>query len=173
MGSEQTKGEQSVNFKLVLKAYSTLRQLSDDESALLATLRDMNDSEREALVVAMQPERTTGKKKAAKKTGGKSPRASAMAATLGKNLAQQRAATTETEDGLRCSHPIGDGVPCDAGEHSPIHDKGLGYLNYHPFVSSSTARPAAGKSSTSDDGASSETDSGDASVAVGAGSGGN
>jgi hypothetical protein len=159
-----------MNFKLVLKAYSTLRQLTDDESALLATLRGMSEPEREALVVAMQPERTTaGRKKATKKTGGKSPRASAMAATLGKNLAQQRAAMTETEDGPRCSHPMGDGVPCDTGEHSPIHDKGLGYLNYHPFVSSSTVRSAAGKSSTSDDGASSGTDSGDASVAVGAG----
>lgn len=163
-----------MNIRNVLRVYSLLRQFSDDESALLATLRDMNDSEREALVVAMQPERTTaGRKKATKKTGGKSPRASAMAATLGKNLAQQRAATTETEDGLRCSHPMGDGVPCDAGEHSPIHDKGLGYLNYHPFVSSSTARPAAGKSSTSGPEASFGTGSDDASNAAGAGSGGN
>ena len=159
-----------MNFRQVLRAYSLLRQLSDDESALLATLRGMSEPEREALVVAMQPERTTaGKKKATKKTGGKSPRASAMAATLGKNLAQQRAATTETKDGPRCSHPMGDGVPCDAGEHSPIHDKGLGYLNYHPFVSSSSARNAAGKSSTNDDEASSEIDSEDVSVAVGAG----
>jgi hypothetical protein len=153
-----------MNLRNVLRAFTLLRQLTDDESALLATLRGMSEPEREALVVAMQPERTTaGKKKATKKTGSKSPRASAMAATLGKNLAQQRAVSAATCDRVFA------GARCGLPESDPLHEKGAAYLDAHPFVSSSTVRPAAEKSSTSDDGASSGTDSDDASVAVGAG----
>jgi hypothetical protein len=137
MGSEQTKGEQSVNFKLVLKAYSTLRQLTDDESALLATLRGMSEPEREALVVAMQPERTTGKKKATKKTGGKSPRASAMAATLGKNLAVQR-------QDVKCGHVFDNSETCFARPGNAIHDPQGGYSSYHEFVAPSAQAASAG-----------------------------
>lgn len=47
-----------MNLKNVLKTYSLLRQLSDDETALLNTLREMNDAERELLVESLQPEKS-------------------------------------------------------------------------------------------------------------------
>ena len=102
-----------MNLRNVLRTYSLLRQLSDDESALLATLRAMSDSERELLVESLQPDKGAGKKKAAaKKSAGKSPRASNMAATLGKNLAQQRkpmCATCGSTDPNDGDHGTGEG----------------------------------------------------------------
>jgi hypothetical protein len=52
-----------MNLHNVLKVYRLLRQFSDDESALLATLRGLNDSERELLADELQPERVAAKKK--------------------------------------------------------------------------------------------------------------
>lgn len=46
-----------MNLKLVLRTYSALRQLTDDESALLNTLRSLNDGERELLVESLSPGR--------------------------------------------------------------------------------------------------------------------
>lgn len=50
-----------MNLKNVLKTYGLLRQLSDDETALLNTLRAMNDSERELLVESLSPEKPAKK----------------------------------------------------------------------------------------------------------------
>lgn len=50
-----------MNLRNVLRAYSHLRQLTDDESALLETLRAMNDSERELLVESLQDKPVTKK----------------------------------------------------------------------------------------------------------------
>jgi hypothetical protein len=189
-----------MNLKAVLRTYSLLRQLTDDETALLQTLRGMSDTERELRVESLQPEKTAAAKKRRNPTQpdkcgtcgrpkdvhgagginsheflpltskGKSSRASNMAATISRNLQAQRPSLNQ------CAHvgESGNGpVVCGEPERSPVHDPAMGYAGYHPFVSSSTARPAAGKSSTSDGVASSEIDSDDASVAVGAGSGGN
>ena len=57
MGNELTK-------RTVLKVYSLQRQFSGDESALLATLRGMSDTERELLVESLQPEKPIVKKRA-------------------------------------------------------------------------------------------------------------
>jgi hypothetical protein len=46
-----------MNIKLVLATYSKLRQLTDDETALLETLRGLSDSEHEAVVQALAPQR--------------------------------------------------------------------------------------------------------------------
>jgi hypothetical protein len=51
-----------VNFKLVLKAYSILRQLADDESALLDTLRTLTDTDRDLLVESLGPVKSATKK---------------------------------------------------------------------------------------------------------------
>lgn len=164
-----------MNLKTVLRTYGLLRQLTDDESALLATLRGMNDGERELLVESLQPEKVAAKKKlgevltrkiekcdacnytrravvhkdvnhvdgyhefqppksSSAKGEKKSARAVEMAATLKGRREEQRRVT---EDGPRCTYAMGDGVPCDDGEHSPTHDKSLGYLNYHEFVTKS------------------------------------
>jgi len=50
-----------LNLRNVLRTYSLLRQLSDDESALLATLRGLNDGERDLLVESLRPTKGTGK----------------------------------------------------------------------------------------------------------------
>lgn len=53
-----------MNLRNVLKTYSLLRTLNDDETALLNTLRGMNEGERELLIEGLSPE-----KKLSKKTG--------------------------------------------------------------------------------------------------------
>jgi hypothetical protein len=80
-----------LNLRNVLRTYSLLRQLSDDESALLETLRAMNDAERELLVQSLQPEKVTTKK--AGKKPSKSQRASGMAAAIRKSLESQKRVT--------------------------------------------------------------------------------
>lgn len=145
-----------MNLRNVLRTYALLRQLTDDESALLATLRGMNESERESLVLAMQPEKPAIKKRKPRTGGGKSQRASNMAATLGKSLEAQR----QVEKPLLCNI---------CGNEEDFQDHKQPSPNYHPFVSSSSARPAGEKSSTNGDEASSEIDSENASVAAGVG----
>ena len=51
-----------MNLRNVLKTYSLLRSLTDDESALLATLRAMTDTERELLVESLAPAKPAAKK---------------------------------------------------------------------------------------------------------------
>lgn len=67
-----------MNFKQVLKAYTVLRSLTDDETALLDTLRGLSEGEREQLVESLAPVKTAAKK-AGKKSASKSPRASSLA----------------------------------------------------------------------------------------------
>jgi len=143
-----------LNFKSVLRAYSLLRQLSDDESALLATLRAMSDDERELMAAELQPERKVSKAvpgrrvvehcikdvngnpcnisrrgaihkdtafpgyhefqppKLVEKAAKKSARATGLAATLNKNLAQQRkpmCATCGSTDPNDGDHGTGEG----------------------------------------------------------------
>lgn len=56
-----------MNIRTVLRTYSLLRQLTDDETALLETLRSLTDSDREQLVESLAPAKTT-KKAAVTKT---------------------------------------------------------------------------------------------------------
>jgi hypothetical protein len=69
-----------------------LRQLSDNETALLETLRGLNVSEREQVVESLAPIKAAKKPR---KPRGKSARASSMAETLNKNLQQQRRETVD------------------------------------------------------------------------------
>lgn len=132
-----------MNIRQVLKAFTALRQLTDDESALLETLRGMSETERESLVVALSPEKTATKRASRKSSRGasKSARASGMAAAIKNNL-QRREPTVggfaDDADMLHCSD-------CGAGSDDNVHHK-RSDENYHPFVS--TAQPARGKSST-------------------------
>lgn len=119
-----------MNIKLVLSTYSKLRQLTDDETALLETLRRLNDSEREALVTTMQPQKPTTKK--AGKKASKSTRATGMQAQLNKNMAQQR----QAKDDGACTYVLENGSVCNTGDSNPIHDKSFGYTGYHPFTGS-------------------------------------
>lgn len=132
-----------MNIKSVLRTYSLLRQLSDDETALLETLRAMNDSEREALVETLspQPVKKAGKKSASKK----SSRASGMAQAIKESLDRGRAAIKPDDDDSdgRCSQ-------CDMTADMPIHDPNGGYISHHPF---SPTAPTASDSSSANGGA--------------------
>lgn len=137
-----------MNIRTVLKTYSLLRQLTDDETALLNTLRNLNDSEREQLVESLVPTKGTGKG-AKKKRSPKSPRAT--------SLQQQIQATKRP---ALCTYIMtinGNSEPCQGTENDAVHDKDAGYAGYHPFVSSSSARNAVAQSSTNEDEVSSET----------------
>jgi hypothetical protein len=98
------------------------------------------------------------------KIENKSARAVDMQTTLSKSLAQQLQATE-----VKCAY-VNGGKTCLGAEGDGIHDKSLGYLGHHPFVSSSSARPAAERSSTNGPDQSSEIASENVSVAAGAGS---
>lgn len=68
-----------MNLRNVLRTYALLRQLSDDESALLDTLRSLSESERDQLVETLSPVKVA--KKATKKSS-KSRRAESLAEKL-------------------------------------------------------------------------------------------
>lgn len=126
-----------MNWKLVLRIYGNLRQLTDDESALLSTLRAMNDTERELLVESLQPQKPAGKR-AAKKSAGKSRKAASLGEAVKGNL-QRREPTVggfaDDVDHLRCTsrYDNAKGI-CNEAEDNPIHDPALGYGGYHEFV---------------------------------------
>lgn len=125
-----------MNIKSVLRVYSQLRNLTDDETALLETLRAFTDAEREAFVEALQPQKTV--KKASKKSASKSSRASGIAATIRGNLDQRRAASEPTNDpsltGPTCARE-----GCDWKAEDLIHDPKGGYAGYHEFQPATSA----------------------------------
>lgn len=151
-----------MNLRNVLSAYSKLRQLTDDESALLETLRGLNDAERELLVESLSPASKGAKKpgkKGSSKPASKSSRASGMAAAIAKSLSHGK--------------PTGEGPICKICSHAEDYeDHSQPSPHYHPFEpSGSTAQPARGRSSTNGGAGSGtqniETERGVAGVAVG------
>lgn len=116
-----------MNLKNVLRTYSLLRQLGDDETALLNTLRALNDAERELLVESLSPS-SKGTKKAGKKAG-KGASKSARATSL-----QQQIQATKRPALCTCIMTInGNSEPCQGTENDAVHDKDAGYAGYHEF----------------------------------------
>lgn len=114
------------NFRNVLKAYTLLRSLNDDETALLETLRGLSDTERELTVAALSP--ATSKKstkKAATKTASKSRRAASLGAAIGSR-------SNHTPNVL-CGFQYHDESFCDQPQSNLVHDKTAGYAGYHEF----------------------------------------
>lgn len=129
-----------MNLRNVLRAYSNLRQLTDDETALLETLCGMNDSERELLVESLSPQ---PQKKSSKKAAGKSKRATGMQAQLNTRLA---ARDRQPDDDDRCAVLRGDlgGTVCGLlPDHNVHHLESV--RGYHPFVATA---PTAGSPSS-------------------------
>jgi hypothetical protein len=153
-----------------------LRVLTDDETALLETLRGLSDSEHEAMVQALAPqtERCTHTYANGLACNGakrnivhhnanhidyheftakvrKSARASGMAAQLNKSLKAQRQVTggfADDTDAQRCTTTRDDGKPCGLlPDHNVHHLESA--VGYHPFDSSSSVQPVAGTSSPS------------------------
>lgn len=119
------------NFRNVLKAYTLLRSLNDDETALLETLRGLSDTERELTVAALSPQTKKPTKKAATKTASKSRRA----ASLGTQLQQVRHAPDAV-----CAFVYNDGKACGEGWPNAIHDKQAGYAGYHEYVPAASTK---------------------------------
>lgn len=119
-----------MNIRNVLTVYTKLRNFTDDESALLETLRAMNDSERELLVETLSPQKSSSKKPSSKSAarGAKSKRASSLRQQISTK------ATTATSNDGPCGYSFSDGTECQAPPSDPIHDETFGYAGYHPFV---------------------------------------
>lgn len=174
-----------MNIRNVLKTYSLLRTLSDDETALLNTLRSMNENERELLVgsLAPTPQKKTAKKatKKANKGASKSAHASSLQAQIQGRVAKGKADESDDDnrfDGASAQAARGEFLQssgcgkCGQPEDYPIHDPNGGYVTHHPFVSPSSAPRAAGRSSSANGSrtelaASSEAGTADVSVAAG------
>ena len=117
-----------MNLKNVLRTYTLLRQLTDDESALLQTLNSLSEGEREQLVESLSPTKGTGKGvKREPRTGTKSPRATSLAEQI-KSTSKSKPA----DDG-ECMHQFSNGELCSESPSSGIHDPAMGYQNYHEF----------------------------------------
>lgn len=155
-----------MNIRNVLRTYSLLRQLTDDESALLETLRNATDAERQLLVETLAPQKSSTKragKKSVSKGASKSPRASGMAAAINRSLSQQREVV---KNDPACGYAFSDETVCNRIEDNPVHRKDGGYAGYHPFVSPA---PRAGAKSSTNGGVTATTvNSGDETVSAGA-----
>lgn len=179
-----------MSYKDVLKIFKLERELSDDESALLNTLREMSDTDRELLAETLGPpvKGKVGKTAATRKIehceicdytrravhhkdiGHKDyhefqpsfdgPRK--LKSARASSLAEKIAGTARGTETVLCTYEL-NGKVCKGLEDDAIHDKSMGYGGYHPFVSSSSVRPAVGQSSTSGSEVSSEIDSEDVS----------
>jgi hypothetical protein len=75
-----------MNIRNVLRVYAQLRQFSDDETALLETLRGLSESDREQMVESLAPVKGAVKRR----KRAKSVRASGMEAQLSGNLQARR-----------------------------------------------------------------------------------
>jgi hypothetical protein len=124
----ENKWRRNVNLKVVLRTYGLLRQLTDDETALLETLRSLTDSDREQLVESLTPAKAAVRKR--KPRASRSPRAESLATAI----------SSRALDGgvskLRCAHVAeGGDDPTACGEYAsnPIHDEMAGYSGYHAF----------------------------------------
>lgn len=147
-----------MNYKLVLKTYSQLRQLTDDETALLNTLRGMNDAERELLAETLGPAvkakaKPTATKRVIEKCGiCDYTRRAAHHKEGHKDYHEFHSRTERPEKSKRASslasaisHTAGsnhkpalcafeiDGKVCHGSENDGIHDATMGYAAYHEF----------------------------------------
>lgn len=119
-----------MNIRQVLKAFTALRQLTDDESALLETLRGATEAEREMIAETLLPQKTTAKR--ASKKSSKSALKSAHGQSISNAIQRTAKSRVGDSDNGDASGQCSD---CGMTADMPIHDPDGGYLNYHPFVS--------------------------------------
>jgi hypothetical protein len=135
-----------------------LRSLTDDESALLETLRAMNDSERELLVESLSPNKPTTKKPAKKPAATReydyclrcgttkrdsshkdqaSPDYHQFQSSQGKSaravsIGEQIKGTGKLKK--VCAFIYADNSACNQLEDNPIHEPDGGYAGFHSFT---------------------------------------
>lgn len=150
-----------MSYKDVLKIFKLERELSDDESALLNTLREMSDTDRELLAETLGPpvKGKVGKTAATRKIehceicdytrravhhkdiGHKDyhefqpsfdgPRK--LKSARASSLAEKIAGTASgNSKPALCTFEI-DGKVCKGSENDGIHDATMGYAAYHEF----------------------------------------
>lgn len=139
-----------MSLRQVLTIYNTERQLSDDETALLNTLRKMTDAERGMFVegLADKSQKKAGKK-GASKSSGKSARASSLQQQIssgnsGRSPIQPPAAATVLDDDtVRCQFIRRDAAPCHLlPDHNVHHLESA--AEYHEFVPPEKAAASSG-----------------------------
>jgi hypothetical protein len=157
-----------MNLRNVLKTYSLLRSLTDDESALLETLRAMNDSERELLVKSLAPAKATTKKPAKKPATTReydhclrcgttkrdsshkdqaSPDYHEFQSSQGKSARAVKLAEQIKGAGKLktvCAFVYADGSACNQSGDNPIHEANGGYAGYHEFQPAEQVATGAG-----------------------------
>lgn len=146
-----------MNIKSVLRVYGQLRNLTDDETALLETLRAFTDAEREAFVEALQPQKTVKRATTERKIQHcvacdytkraavhKDPNAdgyhefqSAQAEKKSKRAASLGTAIkgnlNQRREASVCAFVYADSSHCNQKEDNPVHDPKGGYAGYHEF----------------------------------------
>lgn len=161
-----------MSLRQVLTIYNAERQLTDDETALLNTLRRMNDNERELLVKGLAPEKKSKKAETAKKRNlercstcdftrraahhkddemvgyhafesPKRPRASSLQQQI-QGRAKAVAPTADSDPDAVCSYKYDSGMICDTSSGNPVHDPTQGYAGYHEFQPAEQAASASG-----------------------------
>lgn len=106
-----------MNIRNVLRAYTLQRQLTDDETALLNTLRSLSDPERELLVESLSPSQKKAGKKSVSKSSGKTAKG-------------------------RCQAELVSGATCNMLAWHGIHDAAQKdkYVESHEFLPSKSSR---------------------------------
>lgn len=106
-----------MNLRNILRAYSMLRQLSDDETALLEALRELTDSDREQLIESLAPAKPTARKR--KPRVARSPRAESLATAIQGTVGKPH---------------LGDGPVCTICSHTEDYeDHAQPSPHYHEF----------------------------------------
>lgn len=138
-----------MSLRQVLTIYNAERQLNEDDTALLNTLRRLKDADRELLVQELsdKPQKKPGKGRASK-SSTKSQRASGMAAAISNSLQSSRKATVVQEvvlddDTARCQFTRADNKPCHLLPDHNIHHLESA-AEYHEFQSPEKAAASSG-----------------------------
>lgn len=165
-----------MNIRQVLKAFTALRQLTDDESALLETLRGATDAERELLVETLAPQKVMTKragKKSASKGASKSARAQSLSGAIHRTPKPKVDSDADDVDpNAHCQKEFAGGFICDEPADANVHHL-RGATGYHEFDAGKSSAPRAGAKSSTNGGAVATTaNSGDETVSAGAVAGG-
>jgi hypothetical protein len=150
-----------MNIRAVLRTYAMLRVLTDDETALLETLRGLSDSEHEAMVQALAPQKATVKRKRPSKSAKALSLASAIKGksgdvTVGLTGVEAKASAGSVgiqveEDGIlsttgdRCTTTRDDGKPCGLLPDHNVHhlESAVGYHGFESAVKATEQADAA------------------------------
>lgn len=94
-----------MNIRTVLRTYGLLRQLTDDETALLETLRGLTDGDREQLVESLAPAKVAVKKRVRKPQPARSLRAESLASAISGTTKPVVPPLTNEALCVACNHP--------------------------------------------------------------------